>query len=96
MSRYRGGYDYENYNRHARYMVEDEEASKEAALQELEEMVTEALKFMDTNDIKIFELEIKSPQRKKAWKLTAEEKAISGRYKWEEPITQPSKEVKDE
>lgn len=78
---YRGGY---RYPVGARRMKLDEEATKEAAYRELEEMVTEALKYMDANDITIFELEIKSPQRKKAWKLTAEEKPISGRYKWEE------------
>lgn len=85
---YRGGY---RYPVGARRMKLDEEATNEAAYRELEEMVTEALKFMDVNDITLFELEIKSPQRKKAWKLTAEEKVISGRYKWED-----SKEGKDD
>lgn len=96
MSRFEGGYNYTNYNRPTRYMFVDKDAAKEAAYQELEEMVNEMLKFMDASGIDIFELEIKSPQRKKAWKLTAEEKAISGRYKWEDPISQTSKEEKHE
>lgn len=90
---YRGGY---RYPVGARRMKIDEEASKEAAYQELEEMANEMLKFMDANGIDIFELEIKAPQRKKSWKLTAEEKVISGRYKWEDPISQQSKEGNDE
>lgn len=85
MCKFEGGYNYANYNRPMRHMVEDKKAAKEAAYQELEEMANEMLKFMDANDITIFELEIKAPQRKKIWKLTAEEKLISGRYKWDDP-----------
>lgn len=83
MNEYSGGYvgRYRDYMPH-RYMVEDKEATKEAAYRELEEMVTEALKFMDANDITIFELEINSPQRKKSWMIKAEERTLEVRPGW--------------
>lgn len=96
MSRFEGGYNYANYNRPMRHMVEDKEASKEAAYQELEEMANEMLKFMDANDITIFELEINSPQRKKSWSIKASGKDICGRYKWDDSMVPPAKEGKDE
>lgn len=85
MSRIEGVYNKAASNGAAVIHIDDLVDEKEEAYRELEDMVTEALKFMDANDITIFELEINSPQRKKSWKLTAwEEKDICGRYKCEE------------
>lgn len=93
MSRYERGYGYENYNRHARCMVEDVAATKEAAYQELEKMAHEMLKFIDENSIGTFKFEITSYQRGKSWTIEASEKDICGKFKWD---NSPSKEGKDE
>lgn len=76
---YKGGYR-NPYG--TRIMVEDKEATKDAAYAMLEDMANEMIKFMDANGIDIFEYNIRSPQRKKAWTIIADTKETSGRYKW--------------
>lgn len=85
---YRGGY---RYPYGTKKMVVDEEATKDAAYAELEDMANEMLKFMDQFGIDIFELEIHSPQRKKSFTLRASTKVTSGKYKWEDPMVPPAK-----
>lgn len=76
---YKGGYRYPYATRR---MVEDKEATKNDAYSMLEDMANEMIKFMDSNGIDIFEYNIHSPQRKKAWTIIADTKVTSGRYKW--------------
>lgn len=66
---YKGGY---RYPYGTRRMVEDKEATKDAAYAELEDMANEMIKFMDSSGIDIFEYSIHSPQRKKAWTIIAD------------------------
>lgn len=94
---YKGGY---RYPYGTKKMVVDEEATKDAAYAELEDMANEMLKFMDQSGIDIFEYSIRSPQRNKTWTLiTADTKATSGMYKWNNtvgPNTEPCCRMKEE
>ncbi len=76
MSRFEGGYNKEASNGAAVIRIDDLVDEKEEAYRELEEMLTEALKYMDLNNISLFELEIKAPQRGKSWTIEASEKDI--------------------
>ena len=88
---YRGGY---RYPVGARRMKLDEEATKEEAYRELEEMAHEMLKFMDASGIDIFELEINSPQRKKSWMIKAEERTLEVRPGWRNTLEAATEETK--
>lgn len=78
---YNGGY---RFPYHTKKMVVDEEATKDAIYIELEDMANEMAKIMDSAGIDIFEYSVFSPQRKRSWKISAQSKETSGRYKWEE------------
>ena len=57
--------------------VKDEEKSKKAAYEELEDLAIEMLKIMDSNDINIFEYGVRSPQRQRAFTLIANSESLS-------------------